>query len=109
MRPPWPVARRQKTGHSNCSRAGHPDILPQTSVWFQGIRLEGGTSPPCRPLTEVRKSCNRALNSLRAAVERAISHLVNWKMLDLGYRGRISEFPDVLRTVTNLEIYRTRA
>ncbi|MEV0901298.1 hypothetical protein [Actinoplanes sp. NPDC049802] len=42
-------------------------------------------------------------------MERAISHLVNWKILDLGYRGRISEFPDVLRTVTNLEIYRTRA
>ncbi|GGN48911.1 hypothetical protein GCM10010109_86410 [Actinoplanes campanulatus] len=60
------------------------------------------------PLTEVRKSCNRALNSLRAAVERAISHLVNWKILDLGYRGRISEIPDVLRTVTNLEIHRAR-
>jgi len=64
--------------------------------------------PPGRPLTEVRKSCNQALNGLRAAVERAISHLVNWKILDLGYRGRLSEFPDVLRTVTNLEIYRAR-
>jgi hypothetical protein len=42
----------------------------------------------------------------RAAVERAISHLTNWKILDIGYRGRLSEFPDVLRTVTNLEIYR---
>lgn len=46
------------------------------------------------------------LNSLRAAVERAISHLVNWKILDIGYRGRLTEFPDLLRTVTNLEIYR---
>ncbi len=64
--------------------------------------------PPGRALTEVRKGCNKALNSLRAAVERAISHLVNWKILDLGYRGRLSEFPDVLRTVTNLEIYRAR-
>jgi hypothetical protein len=45
-------------------------------------------------------------NSLRAAVERAISHLVNWKILDIGYRGRLAEFPDLLRTVTNLEIYR---
>jgi hypothetical protein len=61
--------------------------------------------PPGRPLTEVRKACNHALNSLRAAVERAISHLVNWKILDLGYRGRLTEFPDLLRTVTNLEIY----
>lgn len=54
----------------------------------------------------MRKACNTALNSLRAAVERAISHLVSWKILDIGYRGRLSEFPDVLRTVTNLEIYR---
>jgi hypothetical protein len=54
----------------------------------------------------VRKACNAAHNSIRAAVERAISHLTNWKILDLGYRGPVSEFPDVLRTVTNLEIYR---
>jgi len=62
--------------------------------------------PPGRALTEIRKACNYALNSLRAAVERAIAHLVNWKVLDLGYRGRLTEFPDLLRTVTNLEIYR---
>ena len=62
--------------------------------------------PPDRGLTDVRKACNTALNSIRAAVERAIAHLVNWKILDIGYRGRLSEFPDVLRTVTNLEIYR---
>jgi hypothetical protein len=65
--------------------------------------------PPGRSLSEVRKSCNRALNSLRAAVERVISHLVNWRILDLGYRGRLTEVPDMLRTVTNLEIYRVRA
>jgi len=62
--------------------------------------------PPGRELTEARKTCNTALNRIRAAVERAISHLTNWKILDTGYRGRLSEFPDVLRTVTALEIYR---
>ena len=62
--------------------------------------------PQGRDLSDVRKACNIALNSIRAAVERAVSHLANWKILDLGYRGRLSEFPDVLRTVTNLEIYR---
>jgi len=63
--------------------------------------------PPGRDLSEVRTAGTTALNSLRAAVERSISHLTNWKILDLGYRGRLTEFPDVLRTVTNLEIYRT--
>jgi hypothetical protein len=37
----------------------------------------------------------------------AIAHLVNWKILDSGWRGRLSDFPEVLRTVTGLEIYRT--
>jgi len=74
---------------------------------YQGC---GPTTPyrkaPGRPLTEVRQECNHALNSLHAAVERAISHLVNWKILDSGYPGRLTEFPDLLCTVTNLEIYR---
>jgi hypothetical protein len=74
---------------------------------YQGC---GPTTPYRKPqgrhLSDVRKACNTALNSIRAAVERAIAHLTNWKILDLGYRGRLSEFPDVLRTVTNLEIYR---
>jgi len=64
---------------------------------------------PGRPLTEVRKNRNRASNSLHAAIERAISHLLNRKILDLGYRGRLSESPDVLHTVTNHEIYQARA
>jgi hypothetical protein len=76
----------------------------------KGYQGAGPTTPYRKPqgrdLTEVRKACNTALNSVRAAAERAISHLTNWKILDIGYRGRLSEFPDVLRTVTNLEIYR---
>ncbi|MET8310714.1 transposase family protein [Micromonospora sp. NPDC005173] len=39
----------------------------------------------------------------------AIAHLVNWKVLDTGWRGRLTDFPEVLHTVTGLEIYRTWA
>jgi hypothetical protein len=82
-----------------------PDMLADKA--YQGC---GPTTPYRKPqgrdLPRVRKACNAALNSIRAAVERAIAHLTNWKILDLGYRGRLSEFPDILRTVTNLEIYR---
>ncbi|RSM38998.1 hypothetical protein DMB66_58555 [Actinoplanes sp. ATCC 53533] len=42
------------------------------------------------------------MNSLRAAVERAISHLVNWKILDLGYRGRLTELRGSGSTVGRL-------
>jgi hypothetical protein len=51
--------------------------------------------------------CNSSLNRLRAAVERSIAHPVNWKVLDTGWRGRLTDFPEALRTVTGLEIYRT--
>jgi hypothetical protein len=58
-------------------------------------------------LTEVQRACNKASNTARAAVERAIAHLVNWQVLDTGWRGRLTDFPELLRTVTGLEIYRT--
>jgi hypothetical protein len=31
------------------------------------------------------------------------------KVLDIGYCGHLTEFPDLLRIVTNLEIYRVWA
>jgi hypothetical protein len=62
--------------------------------------------PPGRPLTDTRRACNTALNRIRAAVERAIAHLKNWKILKTGYRRSLHHFPRTLRTVTKLEIYR---
>jgi len=69
--------------------------------------ITGVRKPPKGELTDVQRACNTAINSTRAAVERAIAHLTNWKILDTGWRGRLSEFPELLRTVTSLEIYRT--
>jgi len=36
----------------------------------------------------------------------AIAHLKNWKVLKAGYHRIMNDFPDVLRTVTGLEIFR---
>lgn len=69
--------------------------------------ITGTRKPRGRELTDVQRACNSCLNRLRAAVERSIAHLVNWKILDTGWRGRLTDFPEVLRTVTGLEIYRT--
>jgi hypothetical protein len=64
--------------------------------------------PPGGDLTTKQKTYNYSLNRLRAAVKRAINHLKNWKILKTGYYYRImTDFPDVLRTVTGLEIFRT--
>jgi hypothetical protein len=62
--------------------------------------------PPNGELTDEQKSYNYSLNRLRAAVERAIAHLKNWKILKTGYHRIMTDFPDLLRTVTALEIFR---
>ncbi len=86
-------------------RPGGPGML--ADLGYLGTAAITGTRKPAgRELTEVQRACNRSINSARAAVERAIAHLTNWKILDTGWRGRLTEFPDVLRTVTGLEIYR---
>jgi hypothetical protein len=56
--------------------------------------------------TDSDKNWNKTVASIRAAVERTISHLKNWKILATGYRGRLNELPRVIRIVTNLELYR---
>ena len=62
--------------------------------------------PPGRELTDKQKSYNYSINRLSAAVERAIAHLKNWKILKTGYHRIMIDFPDLLRTVTALEISR---
>lgn len=65
--------------------------------------------PPGAELTAKQKAYNYSVNRLRAAVERAISHMKNWKILKTGYHRIMTKFPDMLRTVTALEIFRTTA
>lgn len=76
-----------------------------------GYQGTGPTTPHKKPpggeLTAKQKAYNYSVNRLRAAVERAISHLKNWKILKTGYHRIMTDFPDVLRTVTALEIFRT--
>ncbi len=47
-------------------------------------------SPRGRQLTDVQRACDKAINSIRAAVERSIAHLVNRKVLDTGWSGRLT-------------------
>ena len=61
---------------------------------------------PGRELNEEQKESNRQISLIRSAVERAIAHLKNWKILATGYRARLSELPTVIRVVSRLEYYR---
>jgi hypothetical protein len=75
---------------------------------YQGCGLNTPYKKPRhRALTEAEQTANRDHARLRSAVERCIGHLQNWKILATAYRGPLATFPEVLQTVTQLELLRT--
>ncbi|WP_327591591.1 transposase family protein [Streptomyces chartreusis] len=52
------------------------------------------------------KVANHSVNTLRAAVERAIAHLKDWKILATRYRGPLTRFALVAKTITALAFYK---
>jgi hypothetical protein len=57
-------------------------------------------------LTEAQKEFNHDVNHFRAAVERAISHLKNWKILSTRYRAPLEKFAGVLSAVVALHFFK---
>ncbi len=78
-----------------------------TDVYYQRTTA---TTPMKRTkyddLTDYEKTVNKTISARRSAVERCIAHLKNWKILATGYRGRLSELPNVIRIIVRLEFYR---
>ncbi|WP_159426071.1 transposase family protein [Streptomyces noursei] len=62
--------------------------------------------PPGQEQSAGDKRANRSVNTLRAAVERAIAHLKNWKILATRYRDPLTRFTLVTKTVTALAFYK---
>ncbi|MFF3404331.1 transposase family protein [Streptomyces sp. NPDC002659] len=52
------------------------------------------------------KVFNQSISTLRAAVERAIAHLKEWKILATRYRGPLPTFPHIVKTITALTFYK---
>jgi hypothetical protein len=90
------------------AKAYKPDGMGMTGdKAYQGTGINSPyKKPPGRELSVAHLRCNKSLNSLRAAVERAIAHLKCWKVLKTGFRRSLEEFPAVLRTVAKLEVFR---
>lgn len=63
--------------------------------------LTGTKKPPGGELTDNQKQL------IRAAVERAVSHLKNWKILSGRYRGPLDKFPSVVLTVVALAFFKS--
>jgi hypothetical protein len=53
-------------------------------------------------LTEQQKGENSVINSLRAAIERAIAHMKAWRVLHTDYRRPLHTFSDTLDAVVGL-------
>jgi hypothetical protein len=93
------------------AESGWEDLLADTPVIgdpaYQGTHaITPRKKPKGGELSASDKANNKVISSLRSAVERCIAHLKNWKMLATGYRGRLSELPNIIRIVTALEFYR---
>lgn len=74
---------------------------------YQGtFALTPRKKPKLGELSVGDKANNKAISSIRSAVERCIAHIKNWKILATGYRGRLTELPNVLRIITGIEFYR---
>lgn len=58
--------------------------------------------PPGAELSEHDRCFNVPVASVRAAVERAISHFQNWKILVSRFRPPLEKFPATLRAIIGL-------
>ena len=62
--------------------------------------------PPKGELSPAQIKENKHLSGIRSAVERAIAHLKNWKILAIGYRRPLRKLGLCLAAVAALEFYR---
>lgn len=69
--------------------------------------ITGQRKPPGQERPAADKILNQSISTLRAAVERAIAHLKDWKLLATRYRGPLHSFPGIVRTITALTFFRT--
>jgi hypothetical protein len=93
------------TASGLAQRLADLDILADLGYLGLGL-LTGTRTPPGGELSEDRKQANRDLSAIRAAVEHAISHLKNWKILGGRCRGPLSKYPSIVKTVAALHFYK---
>lgn len=105
---PLPGSMHDRKAFTEC---GWEDLLGKTPVIadpaYQGTQaITPRKKPKGGELSTSDKASNKAISSIRSAVERCIGHVKNWKILAAGYRGRLAELPNIIRIVTSLEFYR---
>ena len=101
---PVPGARHDAHAFYACGLAGA--ITAHATLGDKGYQGHAGIHPVRKPphgqLSDDDRRFNTAVASIRAAVERANSHLQNWKILVTGFRPPLDKFPATLRAVVGL-------
>jgi hypothetical protein len=89
--------------------------FPETFAEREGIgdlgyvgsgMLTARRKPPGQERPIGDKIYNQSISRLRAAVERAIAHLKDWKILATRYRGPLATFPLITKTIIALAFYK---
>lgn len=81
------------------------DVLADLGYLGCGM-LTGTRKPPDGELSSDRAEANTALSAIRAAVERVISHLKNWKIIGGRCRAPLHKYESIVRTVTALHFFK---
>lgn len=83
--------------------------LPNTigDKGYIGVGIDTPTRKPIgHELAESQKKENSSINSLRAAVERAIAHVKNWRVLHTDYRRPLRTVADTIDAVVGLIFFK---
>ncbi|WP_219106014.1 transposase family protein [Austwickia sp. TVS 96-490-7B] len=107
---PVPGARHDSaaldlTGWSQILAENHTPWIADTAYIAQGA-LTPLKKKKGHERTDHEKRYNKEISSIRSHVEHAIGHLKQWTILATGYRGRLTELPDIIAVITRLELYR---
>ncbi|MEU6585494.1 transposase family protein [Nocardia sp. NPDC046763] len=106
---PVPGSRHDaRAVHDSGVLAGGGDWIGDKGYIGKGM-LTPIRKPPGRELLDWEKQFNATVNTVRAAVERAIANLKTWRILHTDYRRPIGTFEATIAAVVALEFFRTQA
>ena len=107
---PTPVPGARHDAHAYYASGLHDLLIDADStLGDKGYQAHTDISPTKKPqdgeLTEQQETANAVIDSVRAAVERAIAHLKTWRMLQTRYRAPLAKFSEALAVVIGLYFY----
>ena len=107
---PTPVPGARHDAHAYYASGLHDLFTDADSILGdKGYQAHTDISPTKKPqdreLTEQQEAANAVIDSVRAAVERAVAHLKTWRMLQTRYRAPLGKFSEALAVIIGLYFY----